>query len=94
MVKKNQVVTGKVTSVSDKGLALRLPGEFRGLVPTWDSEEARDKVWNNVHAGDFIRCLVLCCKDRDQCVLSLNLTHRYTVYTCVGNCVGACVCIQ
>ncbi|XP_076435937.1 protein RRP5 homolog [Babylonia areolata] len=72
-VKKNQVVTGKVTSASDKGLALRLPGDFRGMVPA-DSKGA--DAWKHLSAGTFIRCLVLCCKEKENCVLSLKLTHR------------------
>ncbi|KAK7110889.1 protein RRP5 homolog [Littorina saxatilis] len=75
-VKKNQVVTGKVTSVSDQGVALRLPGDFRGMVPPSDSEEDWQKAWHHLSVGAFIRCLVLCCRHTNRCMLSLNLTHR------------------
>ncbi|KAL8623223.1 hypothetical protein ACOMHN_041915 [Nucella lapillus] len=72
-VTKNKVVTAKVTSVSDKGLALRLPGDFRGMVPA-DTEVS--DTWKHVSPGAFVRCLVLSSKVKDNCVLSMNLSHR------------------
>ena len=100
VVKVNKVVTGKVTSVSDKGLALRLPADFRGMVP---AKEQNGDGWRHIALGSFLRCLVLCCKNKEGCVLSLNLTHRsgslcvcvvYVSYVCVGVAGGGGGCVQ
>jgi hypothetical protein len=81
VVKKNKVVTGKVSSVSSNGIALRLPGDFRGLVPPADSGPEQE----TIAVGDFVKCMVLSCKDKEQCVLSLDLTPRYfmVLFLCV-----------
>ncbi|KAK7508560.1 hypothetical protein BaRGS_00000126, partial [Batillaria attramentaria] len=74
MVKKNKVVTGKVTSVTNKGIFLRLPGDFRGCVPLADGEMEKDGDSTHhladVAVGDFVRCRVLSCKEKDKCVLA------------------------
>lgn len=77
-VKKNKIVTGRVTSVSDSaGIFLRLPGDCRGRVPPDEIEDAENNASHKVSAGLFVRCKILSCKDKEKCVLTLRLGHRY-----------------
>lgn len=70
-VRKEKMVTGKVTSVTNRGIFLRLPDDFRGCMPLLEVGEGASHM-SDVSVGMFVRCRAVTCTEKEKCVLSMG----------------------